>query len=94
MFPPHTRFVFYFTFVDFAQARNAVLRSTAHNFPDTSHIIVADADWRPDLATVDKSELDFVHGSFPFLVWDHSGHTSRLMGWLHRFDKNLRFKYR
>ncbi|CAN0301414.1 unnamed protein product [Ectocarpus sp. 12 AP-2014] len=88
------RFVFTFTFVDFAQARNAVLRSTAHNFPDTTHIIVADADWRPDLATVDKSELDFVHGSFPFLVWDHSGHTSRLMGWLHRFDKNLRFKYR
>eukprot|EP00752_Nemacystus_decipiens_P003054 g2831.t1 len=88
------RFVFFFTFHDFAQARNAVIRSTAHNFPGCSHVIIADADWRPELETVDKSDLDFVHGSFPFLVWDHSGHTSRVMGWLLRFDKDLRFKYR
>lgn len=63
-------------------------------FPDVSHVLVADADWRPDLSTILKNELDFVHGSFPFLVWDHSGHTSRVMGWLLRFDKDLRFKYR
>eukprot|EP00903_Cladosiphon_okamuranus_P016556 g15273.t1 len=88
------RFVFFFSFQDFAQARNAVLRSTAHNFPDCSHVIIADADWRPELETIDKSELDFGHVSFPFLVWDHSGHTSRLVGWLLRFDEDLRFKYR
>ncbi|CAM9404102.1 unnamed protein product, partial [Pylaiella littoralis] len=88
------RFIFFFTFQDFSQARNAVLRSTAHNFPDVSHVIFADADWRPNLATVDKSDLDFAHGSFPFVVSDHSGHTSRLVEWLVRFDKHLRFKYR
>ncbi|CAM9588914.1 unnamed protein product, partial [Scytosiphon promiscuus] len=90
----HPRFVFFYTFQGFAQARNAVLRSTMQNFPDATHVIVADADWRPNLATIDKSELDFVNGSFPFLVHDHTGHTARVLGWLLRFDEGLRFKYR
>ena len=71
-----------------------MIRATGNMFPHVSHILVGDADWTPNLATLDKSELDFAHGSFRFLVWDHSGHTSRVMGWLLRFDKDLRFKYR
>lgn len=88
------RFVFFYKFEDFGQARNAVLRSTTHHFPDASHILFADADWRPDLATVDLSEVDLIHASFQFLLWDHSGHTTRLAGWLLRNDSRLRFKYR
>lgn len=91
---PFDRFVFIYRFQDFAQARNEVLRSTAHHFPDASHILIADADWRPDLATVNMSELDFEHNSFQFLIWDHSGHTSRLAAWLLRNDERLSFKYR
>lgn len=81
-------------FEDFAQARNEVLRSTTHHFPDASHVLFADADWRLDLATVDLSEVDHIHASFQFLVWDHSGDTTRYMGWLLRNDRRLRFKYR
>lgn len=92
-FPP-TRFVFLYTFEDFAQARNAVLRSTSHHFPGASHVLIADADWRPDLVTFDMSQVDFDHASFMFMVWDHSGHTTRLGGWLLRNNENLRFKYR
>ena len=88
------RFVFRYTFEDFSQARNTVMRSTWQNFPQASHILIADADWRPTLATVDLSELDFHHRSFHFLIWDHTGHTTRLAGWLLRSDERLRFKYR
>lgn len=71
-----------------------MLRSTRHHFPDASHLLIADADWRPDLATINMSDLDFHHNTFQFLIWDHSGHTSRLAGWLLRNDGRLRFKYR
>ena len=88
------RFVFLYTFENFSQARNTVLSETWQNFPQASHILIADADWRPTLDTVDLSELDFHHRSFHFLIWDHTGHTTRLAGWLLRNDKRLRFKYR
>lgn len=86
--------MFLYTFEDFSQARNAVLRSTSHHFSNASHVLFIDADWRPDLTTVDISELDFDHRSFQFLIWDSSGHTTRLAGWLLRNDERLRFKYR
>ena len=88
------RFVFFYSFEDFAQARNAVLRSTSHNFPSASHVLIADADWRPQQETLNLSDLDFDHGTFQFRIWDHSGHTTRLAGWLLRNDPGLKFKYR
>ncbi|CAM9370785.1 unnamed protein product [Discosporangium mesarthrocarpum] len=92
--PDKPRHIFYYTFVGFSQARNVVLRATGEMFPDASHILIADADWRPDLETVNISDLDRVHRSFQFLIWDRSGHTTRRASWLVRHEEGLHFKYR
>lgn len=86
--------MFLFTFEDFSQARNAVLDSSSEQFPDASHVLFIDADWRPDLETIDMGEIDLHHASFRFVLFDDNGQTTRLAGWLLRRNKNLRFKYR
>ncbi|CAM9713169.1 unnamed protein product [Choristocarpus tenellus] len=89
-----SRFIFLYNFEGFGQARNEVLRATRNTFPHATHLLVADADWRPNLDTVDLSQLDLVHRSFQFLIWDRSGHTTRTSSWLMRNEEGLGFKYR
>eukprot|EP01038_Epipyxis_sp_PR26KG_P005866 gene5866-8090_t len=82
-----------YTFNGFGQARTSSLEATWNNFPQASHVLVADPDWSPRVETIDKSELDFVYDVFRFIAFDRNGHTNRRMDWLLRNKPNLKMRY-
>eukprot|EP00611_Tribonema_gayanum_P030155 TRINITY_DN829_c0_g2_i1.p1 TRINITY_DN829_c0_g2~~TRINITY_DN829_c0_g2_i1.p1 ORF type:complete len:977 (+),score=264.58 TRINITY_DN829_c0_g2_i1:124-2931(+) len=88
------RTVYKYTFDGFAGARNLALDAAWQNYRNTTHLLMADPDWKPDLSTIDKTELDTDHQSFEFSIWDRSGQSMRLALWLQKHIKGLRFRYR
>ena len=87
------RWVFYFRFEDFGQGRSLVLREAWRKFGrSTTHVLTIDPDWDP--VTLLKSDIDLMHDTFSFLVFDRNGMTTRNVNWLRRHEKGLKFKYR
>jgi tetratricopeptide (TPR) repeat protein len=95
LLPPSTpRIVFKYTFDGFSAGRNELLREAWRSYSNATHVLMADPDWRPDLQTIRKNDLDLDHQTFEFMIWDRSGHTTRQVAWLQRHIPNLAFKYR
>lgn len=86
------RWIFYFRFQDFAQGRSLVLREAWRKFPNATHVLTLDPDWTP--RNLDKAELDFVHSTYLFLVYDRNKLTTRTLNWLVRHEQGLSFQHR
>ena len=84
---------FSFRFEDFGQGRSIVLKE-AYRKTNATHVLFIDPDWDPKVETLRKSEIDFTHRSFAFLVYDRNGLTTRNVAWLARHDEGLYFKHR
>jgi hypothetical protein len=82
-----------YEFTGFGPARTASLQAVWKHFPEASHVLIADPDWRPEVSTLDLSQLDPVHDVFRFLVYDRNGRTTRRMDWLLRNREGLRMRY-
>ena len=92
--PDTPRWCFYYHFRGFGDARTRVLREAWAKFAGMSHVLVADPDWEPDLATIRKSDLDFHHTAFAFTIFDRNSQTTRQAHWIVRHGPNLTFSYR
>ena len=92
--PSHIpKHIFNYTFDGFGPARTLVFDEAYKHFPDITHVLVADPDWRPNPAHLNKNDLDFTHDSYQFKIWDRNGLTTRYCNWLMRHQPNLRYDY-
>jgi hypothetical protein len=92
--PDVPRWVFYYPFKGFSDARNHVFREGWRKFGDNmTHFLVADPDWEP-AGQLNTAELDLVHMAFQFKIFDRNMHTTRLSEWLLLAQSGLQFKYR
>eukprot|EP01039_Chlorochromonas_danica_P007361 gene7361-8143_t len=82
-----------YTFTGFGAARTLSLQTAYDNFANASHVLIADPDWRPDLQTLRKEELDLSADAFRFTVFDRNGMTKRSMDWLLRHRAGLAMRY-
>jgi hypothetical protein len=82
-----------YEFEGFGPARTASLEAAWRYFPQASHVMIADPDWRPDSSTMDIQELDINHDVFRFVVYDRNGATTRRMDWLLRHREGLKMRY-
>ena len=82
-----------YEFDGFGTARTASLDAAWKHFPQATHVLIADPDWRPDTSTMNKVELDLQHDVFRFMVYDRNGETTRRMDWLLRHREGLRMRY-
>jgi hypothetical protein len=82
-----------YEFDGFGTARTASLDAAWKHFPQATHVLIADPDWRPDVSTMNKDELDLQHDVFRFMVYDRNGETTRRMDWLLRHREGLRMRY-
>lgn len=82
-----------YTFTGFGAARTLSLQTAYDNFANASHVLIADPDWRPDLQTIRKDELDLSADVFRFTVFDRNGMTKRSMDWLLRHRAGLAMRY-
>lgn len=82
-----------YSFSGFGDARTASLELAYKHFGNASHVMIADPDWRPDVATINKAELDYSAPVFRFMVFDRSGETRRYIDWclLHRPGLKMRY---
>jgi len=55
--------------------------------------MVADPDWKPNMALINKSDLNFDFDTYQFKIWDRSGITTRNTNWLMRHQEGLYFDY-
>eukprot|EP01035_Chromulina_nebulosa_P025391 gene25391-33141_t len=53
-----------YEFEGFGQARTSSLAAAWEHFPQASHVVIADPDWRPDITTMKKSDLDLTADVF------------------------------
>jgi hypothetical protein len=92
--PAHVpRHIFDYTFDGFGPARTLVFSKAWEHFPDISHVLVADPDWRPNANLINKADLDFFHDSYQIKIWDRNGLTTRYCNWLMRHQPGLRYDY-
>ena len=68
--PPRAKTHFFnYTFEGFGPARTLVFKKAWEKFPEISHVLVTDPDWRPNLETIDKRDLmDPNYDSYEFKV--------------------------
>lgn len=90
--PSLPRWIFSFRFENFGQGRSVVLREAWRKFSNVSHVLTLDPDWQPQILA--KSELDWMHRNYLFLVWDRNGLTTRTLNWLVRHEPGLKFERR
>lgn len=64
-----------YTFTGFGEARTLGLNYTWAKFPNATHVLIADPDWRPDLASINILELDNSADVFRFTVFDRNGNN-------------------
>lgn len=83
--------IFDHNFTDFGTARTTSLEQAWQSYPQATHVLISDPDWKPE--TIKKNELDFVHDVFRFKIFDRNGNTYRQMDWLLRHRKGLRMRY-
>ena len=62
-------------------------------FPEVSHVLIADPDWRPDISTMRKDDLDLSADVFRFLSYDRNNVTTRRMDWILRQKPGLKMRY-
>ena len=82
-----------FKFEGFGQARTESLSVAWHHFPHASHVWVADPDWRPDVSSIIKYDLQATAMIYEFTIFDRNGVTDRVSNWLLRHRAGLRMKY-
>jgi hypothetical protein len=80
-------------FTGFGPARTKSLQNAWEFFPQASHVWIADPDWRPELDTINKNDLDLINDAFRFLIYDRNGLTTRRCDWLLRHRAGLRMRY-
>jgi len=85
--------IFDHNFTDFGTARTTSLDQAWQSFPQATHVLISDPDWKPEVDTIKKNELDFIHDVFRFKIFDRNGATFRQMDWLLRHRKGLRMRY-
>ena len=66
-----------FCFEGFGQARTEALQLAWEHFPAASHVLIADPDWRPDVATISKDDLHQSAETYEFTIFDRNGYTER-----------------
>jgi hypothetical protein len=71
------RFIFNYTFDGFGPARTLVFEKAWEHFPNITHVLVADPDWRPDMKTINKSDLNNAEDDV-YVVSASSGQSNAL----------------
>ena len=82
-----------YEFTGFGPARTKSLQVAWSHFPEATHVLIADPDWKPDTSTMNVNDLDLHHTVFRFTVHDRNGETKRLMDWFLRHEEGLRMRY-
>lgn len=82
-----------YSFEGFGEARSLSLQRTWQHCGAASHVMIADPDWRPRLASISLAHLNLDSQVFRFVVYDRSGSTNRRMDWLLRHRDGLRMRY-
>ena len=54
---------------------------------------MVDPDWKPDMKTINKNDLELNIDAYQFKIWDRSGMSTRHANWLAKQQKNLTFAY-
>ena len=85
--------IVYHRFEGFGSARTKSLANAWKYYPEATHVWIADPDWKPDLSTINKSDLDMVHDAFRFLIYDRNGISTRRCDWLLRHREGLAMRY-
>ena len=62
-------------------------------FPNITHVMVVDPDWKPNMSLIKKSDLTLSTTSYEFKIWDRSGITTRNCNWLMLHQPGLTFDY-
>lgn len=82
-----------YEFEGFGPARTLSLQYAWQYYSQASHVWIADPDWKPELGTMDKKDLDLVNDAFRFLIYDRNGFTTRRCDWLLRHRQGLAMRY-
>eukprot|EP01041_Mallomonas_annulata_P011112 gene11112-23222_t len=85
--------IFYNEFSGFGPTRTLSLERAWESFPQASHILIADPDWKPDISTIKKNELESDADAYRFLIYDRNGDTTRRCDWLLKHRKGLKMRY-
>ena len=80
-------------FEGFGAARTASLSAAWKYYPQATHVLIADPDWRPQVDSLHLSDLVYNTAVFRFEVEDRNGHTTRNVDWLLRNRPGLRMRY-
>ncbi len=81
-------------FLGFGQARTLSLQKAWQHFPQASHVMIADPDWRPTASTINFSELAANNVDvYRFTIYDRNGYTTRQIDWLLRHRQGLGMRY-
>ncbi len=51
------RLIFNYTFDGFGPARTLVFEKAWERFPNITHVLVGDPDWKPNMKTINKADL-------------------------------------
>lgn len=85
--------VVYYEFNGFGPARTETLEAAWEYFPQATHVWIADPDWKPEIDTIDLSQLNLYVDAFRFKIYDRNGFSTRRCDWLLRHRKGLKMKY-
>ena len=55
--------------------------------------MIADPDWRPDISTMMKSDLDLTSDVFYIKIYDRNNVTTRRLDWILRQRSGLKMRY-
>jgi hypothetical protein len=83
----------YHEFDGFGNSRTRSLIAAWQIYPNISHVIICDPDWRPRLNTIHLQDLDPYSDVYRFVVFDRSGSTNRRMDWLLSNRRGLAMRY-
>lgn len=83
----------YYDFEGFGVARTQSLDLAWKHFSNASHVLIVDPDWKPDISTMNKNDLDLSNDVFRFTVFDRNGISRRRMDWLLRHRAGLAMRY-
>jgi hypothetical protein len=83
-----------YAFEGFGKARTLSLTNAYKEFPQATHVWIADPDWRPDLSTINKEDINVRNAdAYRFLIYDRNGETTRRIDWLLRNREGLAMRY-
>jgi hypothetical protein len=82
-----------YEFDGFGPARTASLKKAWEKYSNATHVWIADPDWKPDMSTINKSDLTLDADAFRFLVYDRNGNTARRGIWLLLHRQGITMQY-